>query len=296
MSFADGIREELLALPLKRPCCKRAISNGLLSSATVRGDLTVLICKGEDVAFFAADLLRRQFGKTITPVADSSHGRGAYRLEFASQKALSFLRRAQSLDMETAEVDACLELSCETCRSAFLRGLFLACGTVNDPRKSFHMELHVPAETERAISAYLESCGYPPRRIERVGAVGLYYKNGTAVEELVTLMGAAKSAMEIINIRIEREIRNQENRATNCVAKNIEKSVSAASRQMLAIEKLTLSGMLAQMPEGIRMTALLRAENPDATLEELRMLHDPPITKSGLNHRLNKLIDEADKL
>ena len=102
--------------------------------------------------------------------------------------------------------------------------------------------------------------------------------------------------MEIMNLRIERDIRNQENRATNCVTKNIEKSVSASAKQMDAIEKLILSGMLAQLPETIRITARLRAENPDASLEELRNLHVPPITKSGLNHRLQKILAEADKL
>lgn len=197
---------------------------------------------------------------------------------------------------EASSVDDFLEFSCESCRSAFLRGAFLAGATVSDPRKSFHMELITQKESEAILTAFLESCGYEPRRMERGKGVGLYYKSGTSVEELITLMGAARAAMEIINIRIEREIRNQENRATNCVAKNIEKSVSAASRQMAAIEKLTLSGMLAQLPDGIRHTALLRAENPDATLEELRMLHEPPITKSGLNHRLQKILDAADKI
>lgn len=296
MSYADGIREELLTLPVKRPCCKRSLAHGLLSCASVEEGAVQLICKGDALAEFAADLLHRQFGKNVTSVSVADHGRGARRLDLPSQKAVGFLCRVQALDAENADMDSCMELSCENCRSAFLRGLFLAGGTVNDPRKSFHLEFHTSKENENAVAAFLESCGYPPRRIERAGAVGLYYKDGTSVEELVTLMGAARSAMEIINIRIEREIRNQENRATNCVAKNIEKSVSASSRQMEAIEKLTLSGMLAQMPEGIRMTALLRAENPDATLEELRKLHDPPITKSGLNHRLNKLIDEAEKL
>jgi DNA-binding protein WhiA len=103
-------------------------------------------------------------------------------------------------------------------------------------------------------------------------------------------------AMDNRNLRIAREIRNNENRATNCVAKNIEKSVSASAKQMDAIEKLTITGMLAQLPDSIRLTARLRAENPDASLEELRNLHNPPITKSGLNHRLQKILSEADKL
>jgi DNA-binding protein WhiA len=146
------------------------------------------------------------------------------------------------------------------------------------------------------LAAVLTEAGYPPRRTVRAETVGLYYKDGGTVEELVGLMGSQHVVFEIINSRIERDIRNNENRATNCVAKNIEKSISAASRQIEAIGALIERGRLGQLSEGLQTTAMTRYRNPDATLDELVALHDPPISKSGLNHRLKKLLEAAEDL
>ena len=100
--------------------------------------------------------------------------------------------------------------------------------------------------------------------------------------------------MELMNIRFERQLRGEENRATNCLTKNISKTVSAAVRQTEAIRALQKSGRLSQLPDGVQETAALRLQNPEASLEELRALHDPPITKSGLNHRLKRLLEESE--
>ena len=112
----------------------------------------------------------------------------------------------------------------------------------------------------------------------------------------MALMGAQHTIFEIINSRIERDIRNNENRATNCVAKNIEKTISAATRQIEAINLLMEHGKLERLPESLRATEMARYRNPDATLDELVRLHEPPISKSGLNHRLAKLVAEAEEL
>jgi DNA-binding protein WhiA len=101
---------------------------------------------------------------------------------------------------------------------------------------------------------------------------------------------------EIINSRIEREIRNNENRATNCVARNIEKTIAAATKQIEAINRLMETGKLQSLPESLRITAEQRYANPDASLDELVALHVPSISRSGLNHRLQKLVDAADEL
>jgi DNA-binding protein WhiA len=115
------------------------------------------------------------------------------------------------------------------------------------------------------------------------------------VGDLISLMGSHNIIFEFYNARIARDIRNNENRATNCVARNIQKSVAAAARQMEAIGRLMESGKLDALPEPLRETALLRYRNPDATLDELREMHHPSISKSGLSHRLQKLIDAAEE-
>jgi DNA-binding protein WhiA len=110
------------------------------------------------------------------------------------------------------------------------------------------------------------------------------------------MMGAQHTVFEIMNSRIEREIRNNENRATNCVAKNIEKTISAAQRQIEAINLLMERNRLETLPEPLRVTAMVRYRNPDATLDELARMHEPTISKSGLNHRLQKILDAAEDL
>ena len=177
-----------------------------------------------------------------------------------------------------------------------MRGVFLALGTVNDPHKSFHLEFKIPTARAERFLSFLDDMGYPPRSIRREGHVGVYYKDSSSIEELITLMGAGQILFEIINSRIERDIRNNENRATNCVARNIEKTIAAATRQMEAINRLMETGRLESLPEGLQQTARLRYANPDASLDELVSLHIPSISKSGLNHRLKKIMDAADEL
>ena len=292
-SYADTVREELLEIATKKNCCRKALSLGLLLTATAEEDRVSAEYRHGGVAEYAAKEFRRQFGKTPAVEAHASYGHTKWIVSFRSNTASNLLRECFSEDHHGKWYG----FDCEGCRSAFLRGAFLACATVNDPKKSIHLEFLLQEENRASyLKGYLEALGYEPRVTNRQNGVGVYFKNAASLEDLVALIGAGKLSMEIMNFRIEREIRNQENRATNCVAKNIEKSVSAAARQMNAIEKLTVTGMLAQLPSAIRLTARLRAENPDASLEELRNLHVPPITKSGLNHRLQKILAEADKL
>ena len=291
LSYADLVREELLEMATKRPCCKKALTCGLLLTAAAEDGMISVVYRHAATAEFAAKELRRQFGKMPKTEVCSAYGHTKYLLSFASSSAENLLREMGG----GSEAEEGTE--CEGCRSAFLRGAFLSCGTMNDPHKSTHMEFLLRNENRAAwLKQALGEIGYEPRVANREKGIGLYFKDLASLEDLVALMGAGDKSMEIMNLRIERDIRNQENRATNCVTKNIEKSVSASAKQMDAIEKLILSGMLAQLPESIRLTARLRAENPDASLEELRNLHVPPITKSGLNHRLQKILAEADKL
>lgn len=290
-SYADSVREELLELSVKRACCRRSLLMGLLFTAET-ADEVVAEYKSQAVAELVAKELRHRLGKPSAMDKCSAYGHTKWQLRIDGSGAQKLRTELECFSKFEEKQQVC-----EGCRAAFLRGTFLACATVNDPQKSTHLEFLLPREDRaEALRLFLMDIGYEPRIINRASGVGLYFKDAASVEDLLALMGAVKMSMDIMNLRIEREIRNNENRATNCVAKNIEKSVSASAKQMDAIEKLTITGMLAQLPDSIRLTARLRAENPDASLEELRNLHNPPITKSGLNHRLQKILSEADKL
>ena len=237
MSFADEVRAELCALPVKKICCRRALTAGLLFCVrTCEGKQMTVRYKQETVAALATEMIRQQYAKAPEIAVSGACGHRYYDLTFSSPACYKQFVQLSSPD---ADIEKVLNFSCESCRGAFLRGVFLACGTVNDPHKSFHLELSLPTGAElQPLSRFLEACGYPPRSMKRASGEGLYYKDGGSVEDLIGMTGAQHTVFEIINSRIERDIRNNENRATNCVAKNIEKTISAATRQMEAIDRL----------------------------------------------------------
>lgn len=294
MSFADALREELAEIAVKKPCCRRSLTLGLLWGAEIdEAKIAHVIYKQSVTAALSAQMIRASYGKA--PM-ERSFGKCGHRFWELSFSAPSFYKLYKQLESNSVQLSELVDHSCEGCRSAFLRGLFLASGTVNDPHKNFHLEILQPTARADKTEAFLTFCGYPPKRINRPKGIGLYYKDSSAVEDLLALMGAQHTIFEVINSRIEREIRNNENRATNCVAKNIEKTVSAATRHMEAINKLMEHGKLENLPEGVKSTAMLRYRNPDATLDELARMHDPIISKSGLNHRLQKILEAADDI
>ena len=135
-----------------------------------------------------------------------------------------------------------------------------------------------------------------PRKIQRGAKHCLYYKNNGAILDFLYCIGSNHSGLYMANSFIERDIRNNENRATNCVARNISRSVFASQKQLGAIEKLMETGKLDALPEELQYTARLRAENDSASMSELAALHEPPISKSGLNGRLQKLMEAAEDL
>ena len=135
-----------------------------------------------------------------------------------------------------------------------------------------------------------------PGIVRRPNKVGLYYKSNTKISDLLYFFGASKASFVMTNFSIERDIRNNENRATNCVTRNISRSVDATRKQIEAIELLIERQKIEALGSELEYTAKLRLENDSASLSELAELHDPPISKSGLNGRLKKILAMADDL
>lgn len=132
--------------------------------------------------------------------------------------------------------------------------------------------------------------GLTPKQTERKGSSILYFKQSETIEELLALMGAPLSAMTVMQAKIEKDWRNDANRKTNCDTANVTKAVDAAQEQLAALRTLEAQGRLDSLPEKLLQTALLRREHPEATLSELAELHEPPTSKSTVNHRMRKLL------
>ena len=183
------------------------------------------------------------------------------------------------------------------CRRAFIRGAFLAAGSVSAPERSYHFEIVCSSEAKaQQLQALLGSCEIDARIVLRKRHYVVYVKEGSQIVELLGLMGAHVSLMQLENVRIVKEMRNSVNRKVNCETANLNKTVSAAVRQVEDIRYIKAHGGLHELTDGLEETARLRLEHPDASLKELGDMLSPRVGKSGVNHRLRKLSLIAEQL
>ena len=304
MSFTSDIRDELGGLAIKPLCCRRAYLYGLLYGATVDGtrlEATFPVVK--DGAYqphqHAVSLIQTLFSREaeVDLLTRGAHRYAKIRFEFkAAAKNLTKLAGLPEEEAETETLYRVLGFKCDGCSSHFLRGLFMAYGTVNDPAKSYHFEIKLPDDGRvEPVRILFSETGYVPGLTARNGAAGVFFKSGNDIQEVLAHLGATSSVFHFFNAQIERSIRNDENRATNCVTENISRAIKTGSKQLAAIEFLDEHDLLPSLSDELQFTARLRLNNPDITLAELAELHFPPITKSGLYHRLEKIMAFYEK-
>lgn len=180
------------------------------------------------------------------------------------------------------------------CKRAYIRGAFLAAGSISDPEKSYHMEFVCQDEIKaQYIQSLLSSFDIDAKIVIRKRYFVLYIKEGAQIVDILNVMGAHVALMDFENTRILKEVRNSVNRKLNCEMANIGKTVSAAQKQIDDIKMLMASPQYKTLPDSLKDVAELRLEHPEATLKELGELSDPPLGKSGINHRLRKLSEMA---
>lgn len=184
---------------------------------------------------------------------------------------------------------------CENCASVCVRALFLLFGSMTDPAKSYHLDFTVKTEGERdALHQILSDLGLDFRATMRAGKYVLYIKDSAAIEDFLVFIGAQAAAFDLMNIKIEREFRNSVNRQVNCDTANIEKQLASAKKYIEAVQYLINSGSIDRLSPELKNTALLRLENEQLNLADLGRLVNPPVSKSGMKHRLEKILAFAN--
>ena len=186
-----------------------------------------------------------------------------------------------------------LEKTC--CKRAFIRGAFLASGSMTDPNKAYHFEIvcRTPEQAAR-LQELMREFETEPKIIERKNYYVVYLKEGSQIVDMLNVMEAYVSLMNLENVRILKEMRNSVNRQVNCETANISKTVNAAVKQIADIELIRDTEGLDSLPMPLREMAVVRLEHPEAPLKDLGKYMDPPVGKSGINHRLRKLAAVAD--
>lgn len=291
MSFTTDTKNELCRLPLGADCCVRAESLGMLLYANRFGETGVRIQSDNPaVRRRAAQLLHVAFRADTTEQGGTLTVTDPEAIE-RMFLAFGYERRSIALQLNLALVED------DCCRSAFVRGAFLAGGYLSDPEKSYHLELVTSHyNVSRQVMALLMDMGMAPGLLTRRGNYVLYYKDSAVIEDFLSAAGATGAAMTLMLSKVEKDLRNNVNRKVNCETANLGKTVDASARQIAAIEKLRTAGILHTLPEPLRRTAQVRVENPELSLSEMLPLFDPPITKPGLNNRIRKLMKLAETL
>ena len=183
------------------------------------------------------------------------------------------------------------------CAAAYARGAFLAAGTVTDPKKYYRLEIAAPDErTAVHLTEVLGTASLSPKMTNRGGETLVYLQDGAQVSDMLGFIGASKSLLALENIRAVKETRGNINRRVNLETSNLRKAANASAKQLRDIVYLEQTGELAKLPENLREMAKLRRENPDMSLAELGSLFDPPLGRSGVNHRLRQLHEHTERL
>ena len=295
MSFSTQVKAELCRAPLNRKCCAQAEAYGVLLYCSLSTPAEVRITT-ESPEFAAR--LPQLFQKAFQVRFDRLPAEGAGKRIFSITQPdkLSALWSVFGHDPAEALVHhinyAVLEE--DHCRTAFLRGAFLAGGSVTDPAKRYHLELATShLSVSRELHALLLEMGFSPKESRRKANAITYFKQSEAIEDFLTAMGAPLAAMELMNAKAEKDLRGSINRRVNCDAANLDKAVDAAQGQIEAIYKLEERGMLENLPDKLKEAVDLRMAHPELTLSQLAELCDPPVSKSAFNHRLRKLMELA---
>lgn len=297
-SFAGKVKNELCRVPVQRLCCARAEAYGVLLYGNTFSPTEVrLITESADFAARLPRLFQRAFGLRFDRLPEEERGKLIFGITDRSKldRIINQLGYDPRQNLVLHVNFGLLEDEC--CRTAFLRGAFLAGGSVTDPEKRYHLELDTGhAQASREVATLLTEMGFLPHSVRRGGSSVIYFKQSEHIEDLLTTIGAPAAAMDIMTAKVDKEIRNGANRAMNCDMANVNKTIDAALEQKNAIQRLQENGRLERLPEKLRQTALLRLQYPEMSLSQLAEKCDPPVTKSCMNHRMRKLLEEAKKL
>lgn len=299
MSFSRDAKRELCQARIEKKslalaeCCGALLYAHSFSPREVR-----FITASEDFAQRLPRLFRRAFALGFDSVSEpGASGRQRLLIEDAGKLRAIYAAFGAAADETVAHNVNFGLLEEPGSMEALVRGAFLAGGAVSDPARSFHLELATAhAQVSRQMHAVLLDLGFSPKEAARGGNALLYFKRADAIADFLTALGAPVAAMGVMTAKVDKEMRNTVTRQINCDSANADKTVAAAQEQLEAIRRYVRACGLDALPEPLRDTALLRIANPAASLADLALLSDPPVSKSCLNYRLKKLMSLADTI
>ena len=297
VSFSGSAKAEICRGLPQRRCCALAQCFGiLLFCNNFTQDNIRIITESKEFSLLLPALFKKAFGVAfdVCPEKDAT---GKLTFQITDPDKISVIMRSYGFDpADTLVLHINLPVVEEDCcKAAFLKGAFLAGGSVTDPEKGYHLELATTHHSVAREGSTLveEVLGFYPKTAQRSGGQVLYLKNSEQISDCLTFFGAPVAAMGIMEARLEKELNNKVNRRCNCDEANTSKVVEAAQEQLAAIRIIRERGLLESLPPKLKQAAQAREENPESSLTELASMMEPPISKPAMNHRLQKLVKMA---
>lgn len=299
MSFSADVKNEILSVEIENDCCKHAFAYGMMlfSRAFSSYDMSILT-EHSGIAQTYFELMKSVCGVKAKLIKSKS---GKIKVEITKEserikvlETFGYSKKNGAVRLNWAN------FSDECCKNAFLKGVFLACGTVNDPNKRYHLEFVVPyLNLSRDLKVFIndfEQLSVEPKSITRNSNYVIYFKDSESIEDILATMGASNSALEVMGVKMYKDMRNNVNRKLNFESANLDKTIDAASKHVEAIIHIKNTVGLSYLSDDLREVAELRYENPDISLRELGEMLSTPISRSGVSHRLTKISNIAKQI
>lgn len=295
ISFSNQVKQELCTTITDRDKAYACLYGMLLFARQLRQDEILMQSESEAFYELMPRLFRQVFGDRVQPRMETGQHGTLYSVSLTDPEQVRIVLERYHITLPERP----LEMTNVVTNSlgAFTAGAFLSCGSMTDPNKEYHLEFVLPCpQLEEPFSQILLAIGVNAKMVLRKGMPVVYLKHSEQIEDLLTFMGAQQGTIDFINIEILKNVRNKANRISNCDMANINKVMLAAERQIKDILLIDERMGLDALSPDLQQMALLRMDNPELSLKELGELLDPPIGRSGVNHRLKRLQELANSL
>lgn len=300
VSFSAAAKAEVCRILPGKQCCALAECFGvLLYCNSFAADSIKIITESREFAYILPKLFKKTFNLSFDSYPSlAAPGKLVFQI-WDEEKITCIMESFGFHPEDTVSLHVnfpVIENDC--CKAAFLRGAFLAGGSVTDPVKGYHMEISTTHQSVARETDVLmrEVMTFLPKSAKRGGGQVLYIKQSEQISDFLTYLSAPVAAMSIMETRLEKELNNKVNRRCNCDDANTSKVVEAAQEQLSAIRVLKEAGMLEKLPDKMKQAAMAREKNPSASLSELAAMMEPPITKPAMNNRMKKLVQMAKEM
>ena len=291
MSFSSDIKKRLAAIENSCDFCNRAQLSALVRyTGRIRENAITLYSENEACVLCISKLV-----EVVTGISGEYEYLDKSRMYEYTLNGDNADNLCDAILLFDNDYDALIPFEC--CKAAYIRGAFLGGGSITDPNKSYHIEFDArySAEADR-LCKILDSIGISAKVTNRKGHYIVYVKDYSSIADILGVMGDSTSALEIYNISVEKELRNSINRQLNCESANMDKVADAYKKHLAAIEKIKKTIGLAALPKTLQEIAEVRVKYPEDSLKQLGERLENPIGKSGVNHRLNRIVEIAEEL